>query len=149
MTDVQPALTADEWRDVMEPDVERGDGRLSAHWPSGEGGIRTDDQGGIWWRYLRYYGPDQETIFGDGEGREYGFAGRDAHRAAALCLYGQPFGFSRKDLDVLSRAAFGALGDTTESGDPDEASAAALRDLAHRIACLLPPASLSGTEETT
>jgi len=49
---------------------------------------------------------------------------------AALALAGQPFGFSRADVELVESAA-------ARSDGPD--AAAALRDLAQRIRNLLPP----------
>lgn len=54
---------------------------------------------------------------------------RTLHALAALCLYGQPFGFTREDLKALMWAI-------DDSGD---LLAAKLRSLADRIAALLPP----------
>lgn len=81
------------------------------------------------------------------------------HAAAALCLYGQPFGFTREDVELLRRAAIGLQqlladtpllldGATTRTAVTAIAhSNAEIRDrlerytsLADRIAALLPPA---------
>ena len=51
---------------------------------------------------------------------------------AALALAEQPFGFTPADVELVQRAA------TTSS---DQQTAAALRDLGHRIQDLLPPAA--------
>jgi hypothetical protein len=51
---------------------------------------------------------------------------------AALALVDQPFGFTLADIDALERAA---------EVTPDEAIAAALRDLGGRLEALLPPAA--------
>ncbi|MSP63224.1 MAG: hypothetical protein EXR72_23365 [Myxococcales bacterium] len=61
--------------------------------------------------------------------------GRQArHLHAALCLYGQPFGFTWEDVDGL-RALAESLGGTIHNPE----SVAPLRDLADRIAAMLPP----------
>ena len=51
---------------------------------------------------------------------------------AAFALAEQPFGFTRADVELAQRAA---------STTGDQETAAALRDLAHRIQDLLPPAA--------
>jgi hypothetical protein len=58
------------------------------------------------------------------------------HVAAALALYGEPFGFTREDLTALRDAAeeLGAMSDSY-----DARLAAPLRSIAARIAALLPP----------
>lgn len=50
-----------------------------------------------------------------------------AHETAAICLHGQPFGFTWEDVDLLRRSA-------TPPHDSDP-----LDGLAARIAALLPP----------
>lgn len=52
------------------------------------------------------------------------------HALAALCLYGQPFGFTRADLEALADVLRQPLARGT---------AAPLVGLSHRIAALLPP----------
>ena len=51
---------------------------------------------------------------------------------AAFALAEQPFGFTPKDVELVQRAA---------STSNDQQTAAALRDLGHRIQGLLPPAA--------
>lgn len=80
------------------------------------------------WKQARRYPP----------GVVYGFSGEDEgvmdrHRMAALCLYGQPFGFTREDVAQLHDWAYGC----EEYGD--RRSVPILRSLAARIAALLPP----------
>jgi hypothetical protein len=53
------------------------------------------------------------------------------HAIAAIALHGQPFGFTHADVEALLFAADHSSG----AEDPDSA----LRDLARRIAALLPP----------
>jgi hypothetical protein len=68
------------------------------------------------------------------------------HEIAALCLYGQTFGFTREDLRQL-RDAIDDLGYYTDEGPIDEgwqspellARIAHLESLANRIEALLPP----------
>jgi hypothetical protein len=65
-----------------------------------------------------------------------GFKESAGHVAAAVALYGEPFGFTREDLTALRDAAeeLGAMSDSY-----DARLAAPLRSLAARIAALLPP----------
>jgi hypothetical protein len=55
----------------------------------------------------------------------------DTHGLAALCLYQQPFGFTREDVEILTRCA--------DSDGTYEEDVEPLRDLTARIAALLPP----------
>lgn len=58
------------------------------------------------------------------------------HALAALCLYGQPFGFTREDVEGLSRRAENEEDVSHMMGGR---GASSLRSLATRIAALLPP----------
>lgn len=65
----------------------------------------------------------------------------DRHATAAVCLHGQPFGFTWEDVDLLRGAADywrPQDGDARE-WDGFAARQQAMRDLADRIAALLPP----------
>lgn len=65
----------------------------------------------------------------------YGHPDDKPHRMAALCLHGQPFGFTHEDVRDLEDAA-----SRVEYEDHMQAPLAArLDDLAARIAALLPP----------
>ena len=55
------------------------------------------------------------------------------HSTAALCLHGQPFGFTWEDVAVLRDIA------APDIGTPLEGDARALTSLADRIEALLPP----------
>ena len=59
---------------------------------------------------------------------------RARHALAALALHGQDFGFTWEDVDML-RDCSGWM----DLGEPWPKEASALRDLADRIAALLPP----------
>lgn len=63
------------------------------------------------------------------EGYSYG-----DHRLAAVYLYGQPFGFTWEDVDAMRFAAH-IIVDARGVGEESDA----LRDIAARIAALLPP----------
>lgn len=60
----------------------------------------------------------------------FSFEHGERHALAALCLHGQPFGFTQEDVELLRRSAENELsGGTAER----------LSGLADRIAALLPP----------
>lgn len=64
------------------------------------------------------------------------------HALAALCLYGQPFGFTREDLQLLREEVEPAACDRAVYPEEHERVSkefAHLRNLADRIAALLPP----------
>lgn len=60
---------------------------------------------------------------------------KDFHGAAAHCLYGQPFGFTRADLEALRLAVDPSFGVEGSYGAWEDS----IRSLATRIAALLPP----------
>jgi hypothetical protein len=64
-----------------------------------------------------------------------------AHGAAAVLLHGQPFGFTWKDVDLLRGVANYWHPQDGDGAEWDEYAGrqAALRNLADRIAALLPP----------
>lgn len=64
---------------------------------------------------------------------------RDCHGLAALCLYGQSFGFSQRDIDYIDNT-LRWLSCLEIADDPMTAGRAAqLTSLRNRIAALLPP----------
>jgi hypothetical protein len=71
---IQPALTPEEWK---RGGVRRGD------WEEGPG---TDDEG-------------RAALWCEGGSACWPFDLDDAHQMAALCLRGQPFGFTWEDVD--------------------------------------------------
>ncbi len=107
---VSPALTHEEWFP-----------KASADWtPTGP---RCSDamgdfwiEGGAIWRAV------------EGEGEQMV---DNPHGLAALCLYGQAFGFTREDVDLLNKAIL--------QYHWREKPAIGLQSLASRIAALLPP----------
>lgn len=109
MSEIKPALTAEEWAELFGPTVadhSRQKNRLDemASWAS------------------------DETSYG-------------RHGTAAICLYGQPFGFTHADVELLHRGSSAIVSLASEGyGDQQEANAASDRmdDLADRIAALLP-----------
>lgn len=58
---------------------------------------------------------------------------REAHALAALCLFSQPFGFTRDDVKLLQRV-FDMSNDEWRTDDEEKGAS-----LAARIAALLPP----------
>lgn len=59
----------------------------------------------------------------------------DQHKIAAVALYGQPFGFTRRDVEILRRCETILL-DWEERDDEAEKH---VQELADRIEALLPP----------
>jgi len=64
---------------------------------------------------------------------------RQLHQAAALALHGQPFGFTRDDVYLLTGLAHQSYAFRIMAEN-----AAQLRKLAGRIAALLPPEEIGG-----
>jgi hypothetical protein len=81
------------------------------------------------------YGLKSGLVLDDGEA--VGVSGRDRHAVAAFALYGQPYGFTWEDVQLLRSIAKGpnAMGNYFIAGLHPRAA-----DLADRIAALLPPA---------
>lgn len=69
-----------------------------------------------------------QKAWGDGANRE------NDHQLAALSLIFQPFGFTHQDVEMLRREA-----DIIEQNTPDADDVVRYRNLAARIAALLPP----------
>lgn len=77
--------------------------------------------------------PEEWAEFLDPANEEYAplmFRNRGDHEAAATGLFGQPFGFTKKDVELLRQEAVHSNDDDTFDG---------LNMLADRIAFLLPP----------
>lgn len=106
---VRPALTAEEWAGWSSVGVELDEG-VDGVLVQRIGVSRIDIE------------PERGTVatFDDGM----------IHALAALCLHGQPFGFTRADVELVLRH---------DLYDHEHPTAKALRDLAGRIAALLPP----------
>lgn len=117
--EIKPAMTAEEWRRLETAPMEQPD---PEEWSDPlEGGVRL-------------YG-DEVRVYAEG-GFRYEIA--DRHKAAALCLHGQTFGFSWEDVDELrlqSRCLPGRLWQVSDH----------YNDLADRIAALLPPREIADT----
>jgi hypothetical protein len=96
---IKPALTPEEWAKGEYRPKDRPTMCLR------DGGVRWPDWNG-------------ESLAGVG--------GESAHAMAALCLYGQPFGFTRSDVEAIRRPHWPANWDRID-------------DLADRIEALLPP----------
>lgn len=109
---LKPALTPEEWKGDGYACHEIHPGRLSV---VDDGGATTFDMG--------------ESCLS--------LVGRHRHAAAALCLHGQPFGFTREDVSVLRQLPTFVRG-LGLGPDPDGV-AAYLPGLADRIEALLPP----------
>lgn len=61
------------------------------------------------------------------------------HAIAAIALHGQPFGFTREDVEMLRRSADAAAKDFYQTWGAE------MYDLATRIAALLPPEPMEPT----
>lgn len=81
------------------------------------------------WADLKARRLDLYAIFDDG-------TDQGAHRVAAACLWGQPFGFTREDCWQLDQAIMDA-----EDAPRTEPQITRLRSLLARISALLPPES--------
>lgn len=113
MSDVKPALTAEEWADFESYGVELSEGSDGVLVQSVSSRGRLDIE------------PAEGTIATvDNEDGS-------RHALAALCLHGQPFGFTREDVELLRAVADAIQYDPTEDR--------VLRSLAKRIEALLPP----------
>ncbi len=113
---MKPALTAEEWAE------------LEVEWES------EDRAGG--WAHVESMPEDQTDVYVGAFGEDgVAIAGSYVrrHALAALCLHGQPFGFTRADMLEL-HVAIGSLESRSGAGQEDE-----LRDLADRLSALLPP----------
>lgn len=112
--EITPALTAAEWSGEEGLLIGTGSPKLG-HWVELE---RGDD--GVEFDFSRTpLGSTSFTVGGD-----------DRHKVAALCLHGQPFGFTREDVNLLNAV----LTRGPDLGEPERIAA-----LAARIAALLPP----------
>lgn len=114
--EIQPALTADEWSNVV---VYRGNAthpiNFGAHCYDGIHSIPCDPE----------------------------LAG-ERHKLAALCLYQQPFGFTQQDVELIRSASVVAHCDDI-GFDEEELDRLQRESLAARIAALLPPPSTDPT----
>lgn len=127
-TTITPALTAAEW----------AESEIESHYGHARTSLEVDHKGRIF-------------AYSEGPGERYSVvtlneavdAEKVLHKVAALCLYGQRFGFTAEDVEFLRHMAaywakhggFGASANGVCYMDADERSA----DLAARIAALLPP----------
>jgi hypothetical protein len=135
MTDeIRPALTAEEWKGP--PNFVGGppSGIPEVRWPLGGDRVRR----AVYWDEVR-----PEVFYGELDTKT-GIGGADniqrPHALAALCLYGQPFGFTHEDVAALWDLHGMALNAIDERGDLEDASvppraAAAIA----KIEALLPP----------
>jgi hypothetical protein len=67
------------------------------------------------------------------------------HAMAALCLYGQSFGFTREDIELLNEVSESA--NSVYPLELDEAQTEHLRSLINRIAALLPPSDSTRAQD--
>lgn len=130
MTDpLSPALTKEAWSALRA--------RLVVEWPHG---------------YTLYVDDTWDVVAGNSGVALPGIRDGYRHALAALCLYGQPFGFTQEDVEMLRAKASEerqiaawcpdgySKGIVDLVGDQSHRSnAAALEALADRIQSLLPP----------
>lgn len=113
---ITPALSPEEWR------------RGEVH------------EGKEWWG-CNIYADEDSIEFDDGIDPQHGAGFRERrHAVAALALYGQPYGFTWADVDLLRGTAAGY--ESGDWGNGLEEHARACHHLAARIADLLPPREL-------
>ena len=105
---IKPALTPEEWPEVPERRV--------------------------WVRTIGHGGDEITPIVEGGVVNGYAVATHARHALAARCLHGQPFGFTREDVDAL-RTMVSAY--RKRFGDAELIDR--LASLAARIEALLPP----------
>lgn len=123
---MDPALTAEEWREG-EVDVAVGLVWLdTVHRPTASDGWMSGEVEGtpLPWLKITWRSAQEEY-----------FIGR-RHAVAALALYGQPFGFTREDVEAVE-SAYDVLFD--HNVGPVSPTMARLWSLRDRIAALLPP----------
>jgi|GEM_PF-2358018 len=114
---VRPALTAEEWKE------------LACHVPLETVKLANDLEGRPMLGITHHQEGDRWTALGT----------RQLHQAAALALHGQPFGFTRDDVYLLTGLAHQSYAFRIMAEN-----AAQLRKLAGRIAALLPPEEIGG-----
>ena len=122
MADVKPALTDREWRDGV---YESSDLRVARRGAALDGSPRLDIEAKA--------SPIGSGVLGDP---------RDLHATAAFCLDGQPFGFTRKDVERHREQAEHRRRLAVEDADWARAhhEYADWHDsMANRIAAMLPP----------
>ncbi len=110
MSDIKPVLTAEEWgiREFL---------------------VHKDDDGHV--SFSRAVDPAELVLWWDGCPLPL----RRTDALAALCLYEQPFGFTRERLAALDRVLFAAMSMATATKEDLEM----VRSDFHRIEALLPP----------
>ena len=127
---IQPALSAEEWN--AKHCVRRSKGADDEGvFPDGS---KTDRH----WTIMRSCGQVFVGAEDEGEQSMMGIVPTADHALAALCLHGQPFGFTREDAAaarVTARFLSMAPGMQGEANDDIER----LRSMAQRIEALLPP----------
>jgi hypothetical protein len=110
MTEMKPALTAEEWKKAFNA--------------KGEPVINYPEERVFW---------HASAIEGDADDCAIAIGDSDRQRVAAMCLFGQPFGFTREDvknLNFVLKRLNGLISDDRF---------ARLGDLSDRISALLPP----------
>jgi hypothetical protein len=137
VSDVKPALTATEWNRLEVEFGEEG-------WAHIEGMFAVDGESPP-----ALVMPDMYVGTYDSEGTANGgvtMPPESRHRVAALALHGQPFGFTREDVEILR-----AIGISQLVGGRNTDINRIIRDrangLADRIAALLPPSDSTRAQD--
>ena len=123
-TEIRPALTAEEWKFPRVIEYQR-DWEIQMGLDQGDWPVPYRESGYAVWISAEPRGSTAHAAHNIQERR---------HALAALALHGQPFGFTRDDVEHVRLVA--GQCDALRLG-PSHASV--LRDLADRIAALLPP----------
>ena len=142
MTDelIRPALTPEEWAELAARGAFDRDKTTIPEWGDDEWtrlGFSKAEEGGV---YVEdYWSQTTKPRAASAHVRP-----SNRHALAALCLYGQPFGFTQEDVEFLCDWLTGEH-DTAFEGD-DEVDCGEMPEdrskrlnLANRIAALLPP----------
>jgi len=111
MTDMKPAITAEEWEDAQ------------GYWLQGAFSAGFRDRGRL--QISLPTSEDRDDLDPD-----------DRHQLAALALYGQPFGFTREDVAAIREARGPLDGRCSHFGADEQFDYGSLAD---RIEALLPP----------
>lgn len=146
--EITPALTPDEWAEQLQqsrdPDISEGAGEMVFELDKGHGEFWLGPSP-IWPEYDSSYDdpslPEPEPAYVpavciSGDNPTWIRAEEDRHRVAALCLHGQPFGFTWDDVEMIRWAA-----DVIQDEGINLQRAMDLRFTADRIAALLPPSA--------
>ena len=127
---MKPALTPEEWRKEYLNRYDKGSDR--GYYPDGSKAERG-------WTVMRGAGQVFVGVAEKDAPCMVGLGPTVNHAMAALCLHGQPFGFTRADLAVLQLGATILEHEWGDKLDGGVTNPTKIRELADRIEALLPP----------